>query len=379
MDEARRSRRLRLLESSGANAAVAQELVEYDSLPYARDNASALIDLPMADEPLVATWRDYADEARSRGVFETLKRHLVQLRFPVERGISDTDAYRRATRRGDFDAASEIGRELVLHDPASLHLTVPATMAGGVPVLVAGDRRDFVLLVQALTSRNEPDDVPDAMGACLVKGLNNWSHVAAYRADWTARSGESDDAAWATEFQRLVPQKSLYQDRLILLSRGHYSATPASAAGLSDAEWLGTSLAIRREHEVTHYFTYRVFGTMRSHVVDELVADFMGLALGYGGYRADLALRFLGLEDFPRYRNGGRLEHYRGSLSDAAFATVQALTVRAARQLEAFAGVHLPAADDLKRLGELTLALISLSLEELASDDLATLATAEGS
>ena len=62
-------------------------------------------------------------------------------------------------------------------------------------------------------------------------------------------------------------------------------------------------------------FTYRVFGSMRSHVVDELVADFVGLARGFGGYRADLALRFLGLEAFPAYRTGGRLEHYRGSLS----------------------------------------------------------------
>jgi hypothetical protein len=254
-----------------------------------------------------------------------------------------------------------------------LSLTVPSTMAGGVPVLVAGDRSDFVLLVQALTGRNEPIEVPDAMGACLVKGLNNWSRVAACRDDWTHRTGESDDEAWAAEFRRLIPQKALYQDRLIILSRGPYSATPASVAGLSDGEWLGCSLAIRREHELTHYFTNRVFGSMRSHVVDELVADFIGLVRGFGAYRSELALRFLGLEAFPHYRAGGRLEHYRGTLSNDGFEAVQSLTVRAVRNLEALAATALPASDDLEGLGRMTLGLVTLTIEELASEQMPAL------
>jgi hypothetical protein len=56
-----------------------------------------------------------------------------------------------------------------------------------------------------LTGRNEPIEVPDAMGACLVKGLNNWSRVAAYRANWSRATGESNDEAWASEFQKLIP------------------------------------------------------------------------------------------------------------------------------------------------------------------------------
>jgi hypothetical protein len=372
MTDSRFHRRQQVLTSLGVTGAVADEVLAADTLPYARD-AAAAVTLPLGDEPLVDTWRGYVDEARSGGVFETLRRHLVQLRFPVLAGMSNDDAYRRATRRGDFTAADGFAPGLVLHRPDTLELTVPATMAGGVPVLVTGDRDDFVLLVQALTGRNEPIDVPDAMGACLVKGLNNWSRVAAYRADWTARTGESDDASWAAEFQQLIPQKTLYQDRLIILSRGPYSATAAASTGLSEAEWLGQSLAIRREHELTHYFTYRVFGTMRSHVVDELVADFVGLVRGFGGYRADLALRFLGLEAFPSYRAGGRLEHYRGTLSDEAFAAVQALTVRAARNLEKVAATALPSSDDLEGLGRLTLGFVTLTIEELASPSLPAL------
>ena len=62
---------------------------------------------------------------------------------------------------------------------------------------------------------------------------------------------------------------------------------------------------------MTHLFVHRVFGVMRTHVFDEIVADFIGLARTFGTYRPDLALRFFGLEGYPQYRAGGRLEVYR--------------------------------------------------------------------
>jgi hypothetical protein len=377
MIDSRHDNRRQALASFGINGALAAEIMAADTLPYPRAVASAGRPLPLPDEPLADAWRAYADHARETGVFNVLREHLVQLRFPIATGMSDDDAYRRATRRGDFGAADGFAPGLVLEAPDALELTVPSTMGGSVPILVAGNRSDFAWLVQALTGRNEPIDVPDAMGACLVKGLNNWSRVAAYRSEWAASSPGADDAAWAAEFQRLIPRKALYQDRLILLSRGPYSATPAAAAGLSEGEWRGASLAIRREHELTHYFTYRVFGTMRTHVVDELVADFVGLVRGFGAYRPGLALRFLGLESHPTYRVGGRLEHYRGELSDEAFGAVQTLAVRAVRNLGALAETALPSVDDLEGLGRLTLQLVSLAIEELASDNLPALAAGE--
>jgi hypothetical protein len=54
-------------------------------------------------------------------------------------------------------------------------------MAGRVPVPVAGDRSDFVSLVQAFAERNEPAPVPESMGACIVKGFNNWDRIATFR------------------------------------------------------------------------------------------------------------------------------------------------------------------------------------------------------
>ena len=157
----------------------------------------------------------------------------------------------------------------------------------------------------------------------------------------------------------------------MILSSGPYSAVASADVGLQETDWLARSLVIRREHEFTHYFTYRVFGAIRSHVVDELIADFVGLVHAFGRYRTDLALRFLGLESYPRSRADGRLGIYRGQppLSDAAMTIVGGLAVRAARNLATIDAVYRVSASDLAALGGLTLALFTLSLEELASAD----------
>jgi hypothetical protein len=134
----------------------------------------------------------------------------------------------------------------------------------------------------------------------------------------------------------MIPQKELYQDRLVLLSEGFYSNVPAEVMSLSTEEWRRLSLTIRLEHEGTHYLTLRLFSSMRNHLLDELIADYAGIVAACGHYRADWFLRFLGLEDFPRYREGGRLENYRGNppLSEEAFRVLQALVKAAAENLE---------------------------------------------
>src|SRR5262249_24175708 len=159
---------------------------------------------------------------------------------------------------------------LVLEAPAELILTVEPTIAGRIPIIVTGPREDFVALVRALTERNEPAPVPTSMGACIVSGLNNWDRVARYRAQCEATGGIAGAGArgeaWTAEFRAFASQKSRYQDRGIILSRGPYSAVSAAQAGLPEADWLDRSLIIRREHECTHYFTYRVFGAMRNNL-----------------------------------------------------------------------------------------------------------------
>jgi hypothetical protein len=369
--------RSHVLLDCGAPGPVVEELIRYDENPFAafRGRVPAW---PLADEPHIDAWLSYAADARDIGVFQALQRRFVQLRFPIQAGMSAEAAYRSATLRGHLAEADAFAPGLVLSSPSGLHLDIHPTIAGRIPVLVADDRGDFVALVRAFTDRNEPGPVPPSMGACIVTGLNNWDRIAAYRRAWEAgQQGEVDDGSWGEEFKRLIPQKALYQDRFIILSRGPYSATAPSDTGMDESEWLARSLVIRREHELTHYFTYRVFGAMRNNVLDELVADFVGLVRAFGTYRADLARRFLGLEDFPAYRQGGRLQNYRGDppLSDEAFAVLVRLAYRVTGNLERFAVRQAGLLDNLSGLARVTFALVRLTVEELASSDMLALAS----
>jgi hypothetical protein len=365
--------RAAVLEAHGASPDVIEELRPYLDHPFARAQPDPVPAFPLPDEPHLQRWILYAAEAERDGAFVALQRRFVQLRFPIRAGISREEAYRRATLRGLFAEADAFAPGLVLHRPEGLTLSIHTTVAGRVPVLVVEDRSDFVALVRAFSERNEPVPVPEAMGACIVTGLNNWDRIAAYRQAWAAaQSGPVDDGAWAEEFRRLAARKPLYQDRFVVLSTGPYSGLPAATTGFPEADWLARSLVIRREHEFTHYFTYRVFGVMRNHLLDELVADFVGLLRGVGEYRPALARACLGLDDVGRYREGGRLACYRGEppLSDGALAVVGRLAVSATANLAAFAEAAGQALFDLGRLAAAVFTLVGFTLEELAAEDL---------
>jgi hypothetical protein len=307
--------------------------------------------LPLPDEPFVATWERWADEARQRGAFAVLSENLPQLRFPIREGISQTGDYRAATLRGVSPDELPGATGLELERPDAIELRIHPSPAGRIPVLLIRGRAELVALIQALAKRNEPSPVPDSQGALMVGGYNNWVRIRELRS-------RGEDITPTTP-------KELYQDRFILLSDGPYSAVPAADLGLGEDEWKELSLAIRRDHECAHYFTRRLFGSMRNHAHDELMADWSGLVAATGRFRADWFLRFLGLEDPSRYRPGGRLDLYRGDLSDAAFAALHELIRSAAVNLESFDARP----GTLKDLARMLTALASLRLDELASPD----------
>jgi hypothetical protein len=316
----------------------------------------------------VAAWEGYAAEAEERGAWPVLRDKLVQLRFPVAEGVSATDAYRAATRRGERSWPADGGTHL--RDPERLRLFLHPTAAGRVPVVVAGHRDDFVTLVRALVRRNEPDALPDSMGACIVGGYVNWDRVGALRGAWEA-AHPGDDAGWAAELRALAPRRELYQDRFVLLSRGPYSGVPAAAMGMSVEEWEEASLVIRLEHECAHHLTRRAFGSMRNTAHDELIADFAGVVSAHGRFRADWVLRFLGVEGFPSFRADGRLRSYRGDppLSDGAFRVLQALVRDAAASLEAAGLERAVDWDDLDARACVLAAMARRTLEELAAPE----------
>ncbi len=369
MPEPRESERRRLLGELGAGlaaeASTLAALTDYLGQSYA-ELPEAELALPLAEEPQIPFWRGYAEQARDIGVARALALRFPQLGFPVERGISESAEYRRATRQGEADPARRVPVEIEREDLLSLH--VEESIAGAIPVLIARHRNDFVRLVRALTARNEPEPVPDAMGACLVKGLVNWDRVGALRRRFEASLEPPGRAAteeeWAAEMaSRIRPQKELWQDRLILLSDGPYSAVPAAEVGLDPATWRERSLALRLAHECFHCLTLRRHGRIRSHLLDELLADYVGSLAAFGSYDAGRALRFLGLNVDAPSLPGGRWEIYRGALPEAAIPILARLVEAAARALEGLPVTPLPVEARARQL----LGLAAQGLDGIAS------------
>jgi hypothetical protein len=352
-------RRARLWRSLGASPALTEELLAYaqDHFDYGRLPSR----YPLPDEPFVAVWSSYLDRSQSTGLWACLRQELIELRFPIQSGISQSEPYRAATRRGDLGAVLA-GPGLVLSQPEGLSLSLHPTPAGRIPVLVVQARADFVALTQALTRRNEPAPIPRSMGACMVAGYNNWGRIFAL-------------PGWERRLKEISATPALYQDRFILLCAGPYSDTAAADLGLDQDVWHARSLHIRREHECTHYFTRQVLGSMRNGLLDELIADYMGLVASEEGYRADWLLRFMGLEDFPRFRAGGRLENYRGDppLSEGAYRVLQSALHQAAHNLGRFderrRARPTSSADPAAEKAGAIVALARLGLEGLAAEE----------
>jgi hypothetical protein len=367
-NRAEQQERAKILAEFGASDREIEELLAYNQNVFIQDNISSSLQFPLPSEPHIAAWQEYLAEAETKGTWATLKQALMQLKFPIQAGISQTEAYRAATRKGIEPSE---GTGLVLQQPEALQLSIYQSLAGAISVILTTNRNDFVSLVRAITKRNEPVNIPDSMGACMVAGYNNWDRIRRYRQQWLATNSESD---WSKEFSQLITHKELYQDRFIILSDGFYSNVQSAKLGLTADEWRRLSLTIRLEHECTHYFTRRVFNSMRNNLLDELIADYRGIVAATGTYKADWFLHFLGLESFPHYREGGRLQNYRGQppLSDGAFKILQKLVKSAAENLETFDRQYSQVSrGDCK--GERPfaptelMALTSLTIEELAS------------
>jgi hypothetical protein len=360
------------LAALGASPTEAEELLRYLENPFDLGALAPGTAFPPPDEPFVGIWERWAEEARQRGAFAVLCEHLPQLRFPIREGISQSDDYRAATRRGILPEDLPGATGLELERPDLVELEIHASPAGRIPMLLVRGRAEFVALVRALGKRNEPVPVPDSQGALMISGYNDWARIRELRRQWEALpTSERETATWGEEMARITPRQELYQDRFILLSDGPYSAVPAADLGLGEAEWRETSLAIRRDHECAHYFTRRLFGSMRNNVLDELIADYAGMVGAVGGFRAAWFLRFLGLEDYPRYRPGGRLDLYRGEppLSDGAFGVLHKLIRSAAQNLESFDMRFQGRFRTLSERALMLAALASLRLDDLASSE----------
>jgi hypothetical protein len=346
-----------------------EELEHYNRSHFKVDQLPERLELPLPDEPFVEAWLQYAAEAAQRSVHEVLREHLVQLRFPVEAGISASSEYQAAVGKGVFPPDLAAGLQLVA--PEKIRLLLHQTQVGRIPVILVGERADFIALVRALVHRNEPVTVPDSQGALMLSGYNNWSRVAQLRQRFDRGELAIPGAAdWVAAFSQIRERKELYQDRVLLLSPGPYSGVPAAWLGLEEGVWHRLSLAIRLEHECAHYVTRRLLNSMRNNLLDELIADYNGIVATLNHFNAAWLLCFMGLEHPRRFRAGGRLSNYRGDppLSNGAFSGLQQLARQACRNLEAFDRTLTSADRSPVARCRMILALARLTLDELADD-----------
>lgn len=265
----------------------------------------------LEDEEHISTWSSYiAAASKNDQVVEVLGDRLPQLRFPIEAGISQSESYQLATRAGY--PIPRVKGGLVLEQPQALRLSLQVGFAGSLPIIEAGTRCDFESLVQAFFFKNEPVSIPPSMGACLITGYYNWDR-------------------WVTGMEST-------RDTFVLLNPGPYSDVPAQNLNLSDELWQRHSLCIRRQHEYAHYATYRFFGRARRHLLDEIVADYMGIVAADGSFKLDWFLAAMGLEDYPTYRAGGRFENYASEWirTPELYSNLMSLVVQAGRNLARF-------------------------------------------
>ncbi len=289
-------------------------------------------EIPAEDELFVETWEEYIRDITSQGAMAALNRRLVQLRFPVEEGMSSDPEYLLATRRGFSPDTMKAATGAKFMEPAALKVYLHQTMAGRIPVIETSNRSDFETLVRIFSHRNEPAPIPASMGACMIKGYNNWDRVARYR----QKCGEQFD------FNAMKDHPEIYRDVFLILTDTEYSGVPAPMLGFTDAEWRRLSMVIRREHEATHYFTLRFLGSAQNHLLDEFIADYMGIVAAAGRYRADWFLCFMGLENYPAFRPGGRLVNYLKNveLSEEAWTQLKGCVKSAAENVEKYCNQH---------------------------------------
>lgn len=296
------------------------------------------------EEPMAGDWGECLARAEGQDVWTMLSGAYVPLRFPVRDGMSRCPEYVQSRQSG----------KVVLPEDAcepeavpGLSLVLLPTMAGRLPVLEVPERAAFEGILQALCHRNEPVPVPASQGAALIGGLVNHRRAAKHRVPGVPLA------------------KPLYQDCLVVVCRGPYSALPAPVLGYPDADsWIEASSLLRRAHESAHYLSRRIFGAMRRAVFDEFAADAYALMALDGLPLAQSLGTLLGI-DAPD--GGGRILNYLDAPDQATLRAVCGLVRDAAPVLERLASqaVACSAGDPVAARGRMLAALYPLSLEEL--------------
>jgi len=277
-------------------------------------------ELPLEEEPELDWWRRLIassprGELAGLPLLSALGAALPQLHLPQEEGISHSERYTALVLRGEGtkairDSMGMSGESAMprWHQPEALRLWVAAHPCGAMPVLETPSRFDFVRMVRALAHQGEPIPMADGVHAQAISGLIHWGLI--------HRFGRQSRA------------------RLIVLHQAPYSSVaagelPAQLGELGEQAWLAASSTLRLEHELTHLATQRLLGEMRVNLLDELIADCMGMVAALGCFSAELFGCCLGSS-----KPGGRWSTYTVGLTAAEANQALEFVMARAQELE---------------------------------------------
>ncbi len=242
-------------------------------------------------------------------VFNTILERYPQIGLPIKEGAKDTLEYEKAVLRGlpIVHVANDFS------DNKCDCLETEDTPAGEANILYMDDREDFEKVIQKLAHRCEPTKIPTSMGASTISGLINWEKIHQHEKEYKEGGG----AFWGLEFSLFVSEPENFQDSLIVLSSGEYSAVDSESINeiledeehLSKEEWKKASIIIRKYHELTHFICQKLYPEHKNAIRDEIIADAIGIIAVFGEYKEKVAKLFLGIEK-DTYREGGRLQNY---------------------------------------------------------------------
>ncbi len=299
--------------------------------------------LPLADMPEIAWWRDVIAAGRpDDGWIHALTPALPQLLMPQEVGVNKSERYRALVLLGESPEAHAVSA-VPWSEPLAFTLHIADHPCGAFPVISSTNRGDFERLLRALAFRCEPVTISSAVHAQAIGGLIHWGLI--------QRFGRESRA------------------QIILLDQGPYGSVSAvHVPGTpSESQWIAASTVLRLEHELTHLAVKRVVGEMRVNLLDELIADTMGMRKALGFFSAQLFRRCLGVHDDDSFAPAARVNTYLTGLSEPDAAKAVSLCMRRAIELEDACGNIAPDTNPMQVLRWLTRQRLDQAIEKFSN------------
>ena len=177
---------------------------------------------------------------QKKKIMDQYVRRYPQLCLPVKNGMSKSEEYRNTALRGNIPAELPDYFKGSAEDCA---FTVE-TPAGRVEVIYLAEREDFERAVKCLGYKCEEIQIPPSMGAVTISGITNWSRIRKHKEEYL-KSGKTD---WQAEFRRFTSVSGNCKDRIVLVSKGGYSALRAADGSFMNCAMLyaGSCFRIRR-------------------------------------------------------------------------------------------------------------------------------------